>query len=834
MMDFFEALVRTEGFHPHGYCYLWKPGLIWLHVISDVLIGLAYVAIGFGLAHFVRRARGELPFSGMFVAFGVFIAACGATHFVEVWTLWTPVYWLAGGVKVVTAAASVFTAIALPPLIPVALRTITAARLSEQRRADLGVANERLLEMDALKTQFFAHVSHELRTPLSLIIGPVDRLLASETMPQDERRQLQTVRRNAELLLKHVNDLLEVASLQAGGISLEYRAADLAALARRAAAHFDSVGEAERVALRLEVPPALPAELDPDKIERVLFNLLGNAVKFTPPGGEVRCVLRADEPGDPSAGPRGRAILEVHDSGPGVPAAFRDTIFEPFRRIQGTLERRHEGTGLGLAIVADLVKLHDGTVRVEDSPLGGAEFVVELPLVAPPGTPVAPPGAPAAEPHAPAPSRVAPAPAATDDAPEPDAAAGPVANADLPLVLVVEDNVEMNRFISETLADEYRIARAFDGGTGIRMAMELHPDLIVSDLMMPHVSGEGLVRELRRTAEMDATPIVLLSARADDEMRVRLLANGAQDYLTKPFATEELRARVANWIGMRRARDVLQRALDTTLGDVEQLARQIATRNADLSNALEAARLAVQEAEIANRAKSDFLSVMSHELRTPLNAILGYAELMAEDLGGTLSDEHRGYLVRVKRSAEHLRNLVDEVLTFARLEAGEEASAATPVDVREIAEEAASLVAAEASARGLALRVETAAEPVRVQGDPTKLRQILLNLLGNAIKFTDEGEVVVSVQMQGGEAVLRVRDTGIGIEEADLGRVFDPFWQVDASRTRVAGGTGLGLTITRRLVETMRGSIEVASVPGRGTTFVVRLPAGGGAEPDPA
>src|SRR5579864_7358424 len=144
MFNFLRRLFETGGFMPHGMCYRWDPGLIRLHLVSDLLIGLSYVAISLGLAFFVRRARKDVPFSWIFLGFGVFILACGATHFMEVWTLWTPVYWLAGAVKVVTAAASVVVAIVLPPLLPKSLALIRSAGLSERRKFDLEDANDLL------------------------------------------------------------------------------------------------------------------------------------------------------------------------------------------------------------------------------------------------------------------------------------------------------------------------------------------------------------------------------------------------------------------------------------------------------------------------------------------------------------------------------------------------------------------------------------------------------------------------------------------------------------------------------------------------------------------
>jgi signal transduction histidine kinase len=815
MADFLQGLFRTEGYHPHGFCYLWQPGLVWLHVISDALIGLAYVAIGFGLAYFVRQGRREqLPFSKMFVAFGIFIAACGATHFMSIWTLWSPIYWFSGGVKAVTAGASVFTAIALPPLIPIALATLAAARVSESNRVDLEQAHTRLQEMDELKTQFFANVSHELRTPLALILGPIEQILREDRLDEGDRRRIETVQRNGELLLRHVNDLLELAKLEAGRMELEYRRTDLARLVRRVTAHFESVALTRSASLTIEAPEELPAEVDPPQIERVLFNLLGNAVKFTPPKGEIRCVLEILE--RPGSYTMPAARITVHDSGPGVPPDQRERIFEPFRQADGGAGRSHGGSGIGLAIVSDLIELHRGSVRVEDSPLGGAAFVVELPLEAPSGARV--------EQEEIATGSIRPAlPDLQEVGAPPHAEGEPQGDPDRPLVLVVEDNHEMNRFISGILADRYRIARAFNGKQGIEQALELRPDLIVSDVMMPEITGETLVQEVRRNPDLDATPILLLSARADDEVRLRLLREGVQDYLVKPFSPEELRARVGNWMEMKRARDLLRGALDTTQGDVEYLATQITARNRELQEALEALRLALQEAEAANRAKADFLSVMSHELRTPLNAIVGYVELLEGEIGGPLNDVQRGYVERVKVSGQHLRGLVEEVLTFARIEAGAEQVAEQTVDLRDVVRDAETIVAPAAAEKGLDLEVHMPEEPILVETDPERARRILVNLAGNAVKFTEEGRVILTLEVEGGWSVLRVEDTGPGIESEHLEKIFEPFWQADPSTTRSAGGTGLGLAITRRLVELLGGQIQVTSTVGKGTSFVIRF-----------
>ena len=231
-----------------------------------------------------------------------------------------------------------------------------------------------------------------------------------------------------------------------------------------------------------------------------------------------------------------------------------------------------------------------------------------------------------------------------------------------------------------------------------------------------------------------------------------------------------------------------------------------------------------EAAMAANRAKAEFLAVVSHELRTPLNAILGYTELFLLGIPRPLPEDLRGHATRIETSARHLLRIIEQILAFSRLEAGREEVHPEPVEVVELVRETAALMQPLAEQKQLRFELDLPGAPLPAETDAGKLRQILLNLLSNAVKFTDRGVVGVALRAAEGEMELAVRDTGAGIAPAHLERMFEPFWQADGSRTRQAGGTGLGLSVTQRLAELLGGSVEVESVLGEGTTLRVRLP----------
>ena len=253
----------------------------------------------------------------------------------------------------------------------------------------------------------------------------------------------------------------------------------------------------------------------------------------------------------------------------------------------------------------------------------------------------------------------------------------------------------------------------------------------------------------------------------------------------------------------------------------------VATDVSDLVRARIAAENSQREALAASRAKSDFLARMSHELRTPLAAIIGYGELLVDEITGPINEEQKRQLQRIRSSANHLLSIIDEILTLARMEAGKERVELRDVELSDVMESVATMAEPLASAKGLAFRMNVVPGDMTIHTDAVKLRQVLLNLLSNAVKYTDDGEISVTTETRDGVVDFMVTDTGVGVGSENLEKIFEPFWQVEQTTTRRAGGTGLGLAVTRQFVELLGGSIDVQSSLGQGSTFRVSIPRNG-------
>jgi signal transduction histidine kinase len=255
-----------------------------------------------------------------------------------------------------------------------------------------------------------------------------------------------------------------------------------------------------------------------------------------------------------------------------------------------------------------------------------------------------------------------------------------------------------------------------------------------------------------------------------------------------------------------------------------ELEGRIAAATADLAEQNERLMWQSEELGKANKLKSDFLASMSHELRTPLNAVIGYSALLIDGIPGKLLDRQLDYVKRSRSAAQHLLSLINGILDLAKIEAGKMPINIESVTIREIFLEVSQQIAPMISSKNLTFSSEISPDCPTIETDKTKVKQILLNLVSNAVKFTNRGEVRVTAQCGGRAVLLEVHDTGVGIKQEEIEAIWEDFRQLDQSRTREFGGTGLGLSITRRLTQQLGGQVTVSSEFGEGTTFSVRLP----------
>lgn len=334
---------------------------------------------------------------------------------------------------------------------------------------------------------------------------------------------------------------------------------------------------------------------------------------------------------------------------------------------------------------------------------------------------------------------------------------------------------------------------------------------------------------------------VVITRLTDDAGRHIGFAKVTRD-LTERRAAEERRIadaiRVAREETARRDAETNAEALEEQMLELEQqreelqtLAEELSQTNDELQDATMAAEVAHREADearaqadSANQAKSMFLAVTSHELRTPINAIIGYTDLMADEIVGPLNEVQRRHIARVRMSARHLLALIENVLTLSRVEAGRESVAVVDTDLCLLARDSAELLSPAVTAKGLALDLSIPEEPCRALTDATKVRQIVVNLLSNAVKFTDRGQIALTLAPYDHMVRIDVRDTGIGIAPSALPLVFEAYWRAEPDRPNPRGGTGLGLSVAKRLTTILGGTLEVESEPGVGSTFTLRLP----------
>ena len=769
-----SQIFESAGFIPHGHCYLWQTNLVGLHILSDGLIALAYYSIPIMLIYFMRQ-RQDTPFQKVFFLFGGFIIACGTTHIMEIWTLWFPTYWLSGGVKAITALISIYTASELVFLIPSALALPSSAQLMAANQALEKEINER-------------------------------------KRAENDRKQIEVALRNSE---EQFRNAFENASIGMAIVSLDghwlkvnpalcqivgYSPEELLGLT------FQDITHPDDLDLDISyVHQLLAGTISTYQLEKRYFHKQGHMVWILLVGSLVQ-------------------------DGQGNPLHFIAQIQEITARkeAQKTLELQsvimhNMAGGVCLIKASELTIVYtnpkfDAMFGYTDGELAGQPVGV-LNYV--------------------------------DTEVTPDAS-----------VLDIVTQIEQNGEAKYEVCNKKKDGRLF--WCRVHTSMFEHPEYGTV-----YVAVQEDVTELKQAEQalqattnrlnflLNYSPVVIFSCKPggnyeatfisenikdvfgyestafleDDEFWVHNLhpddvervLNGLANPFVNDFYLHEYRLRrsdgVYRWIlcQLRLIRDRAGRPVEM-LGYLIDINDR---KQAELE--LEQAK---EAAETANRAKSMFLSNMSHELRTPLNAILGFTQLMSYD--PVLTPELQNDLAIVNRSGEHLLELINDILDLSKIESGQMTLYLSDFDLKKLLRSIEQMLQFKAKSKGLKVIVERDPNlPQFVHTDEKKLYQVLVNLLGNAIKFTNQGSVTLRVRSEQSDQTscrlsFEVEDTGVGIAPTEIDSLFKAFVQAEAGN-KLNQGTGLGLAISQRFVQLMGSQIRVQSTLNRGSIFYFEL-----------
>jgi signal transduction histidine kinase len=644
-------------------------------------------------------------------------------------------------------------------------------RKVEQRTDELRGASQKLSDalsqlqdLDRAKTDFFNNVSHELRSPLTLILAPLEDMAAGRVPPGGMEASIGAMQRNAARLLHLINQLLDLAKIDAGAMTISPAPVQLVGLLRSIVHGFEPAAAQKGVAIILNAPEALPnVVLDASWIESAVTNLVANALRMTDRGGSVRISIED----------RGAEVaISVADDGPGIPLDDHKKVFERF--AQGDSNKRMVGgTGIGLVLVREAARLHGGDVTLVSALGEGATFTLRLPRKPAGMASIVPPG------MAPRPLTVPPRvssdpPPLTGDADRP----GPAPNA--PLALLVEDNPELLHFMADVLSVRYRVRGARNGQEALALAPRIKPDVVVSDVAMDVMDGYQLCRALRAAEETRTLPVLLVTARTDISSILTGFEAGANDYVLKPFHGHELLARVDVHVRVRRM--------------VQELALQ--ERHA---------MLGVLAASVA------------HQVRNPLTSLVSGLPAMRRRIGPKIDGPSLELMDVMIECAERIERLTQDLLDLSRVDR-EEGGDYRPSDGLR----AALRLFRTRAAEGVTIEDDVETSDI-IQGRVGDMNHVFMNLLDNALRAIGErGTVRVYGRMHNGFYVARVEDSGPGVDEETARRIFEPFFT-----TREAGqGTGLGLAIARQVVHAAGGTIEVGRSSLGGAEFTTRIPLG--------
>jgi len=790
--------------------------------------------------------------------------------------------------------------------------------------------NEALEELDRSKTVFFSNISHEFRTPITLMLGPLEELLQKNVsgLANEERQHLETTHRNALRLLKLVNTLLDFSRIESGRQQASYVRTNISTFTENLASNFRSVMEKAGLEFGVQAEKiARPVYVDRQMWEKIVFNLLSNAFKFTLEG-KITVRISAEEE---------FFCMTVEDTGIGIPENELPHMFERFHRIQNAVGRTYEGTGIGLSLIMELVKMHGGAIGVESRVGTGTKFIVTIPY---------------GKSHLPEDLVFE-----TENVPEADISSAYLQEAgfimdvsnDRPqpsesqknsregAVLIVDDNADMRQHLESIVGKIYKTVKAVNGAEALKVMNREKIALVLSDIMMPVMDGVELLKHLKENSATAEIPVVLITARAGEESRIEGFETGADDYLVKPFSARELLARIKVQMELSKKRNAVNRQLtdlfvqaptaivilkgpefvfelanDRALEIISRTKMEVAGRKAaDVMPELAAQgfihlmeqvyhsgeRVVVEETPLrytshgqevsiyvkfvfqplidedgsisgimilgddvspqvlarkkieeneenlekqvaqrtgellkANKELESFNYVASHDLQEPLRKIQTFINLVEKNKDNPVATEK--YFQKINQSTQRMRDLIQSILVYSRLsKTGEEL---VDTDLNKILGDVTSDLELLMEEKGATIQSDPL--PV-IKANALQMHQLFSNLISNSIKFSRQSPMIrIQAQVVAGKEMnladkinpqqqylrLTFRDNGIGFEPRFKEQIFNLFQRLHGKDE--FSGTGIGLSIVKKIVEQHNGFIEADSQPGEGAVFNIWIP----------
>lgn len=674
-------------------------------------------------------------------------------------------------------------------------------------RYELDQSRQKLLEVDKLKNRFFANISHELRTPLTLLLAPLEKIRNEKNLLLDEETNscLKVMYINTMRLLKLINDLLDLAKLEEGKLEIKSAAINIPFFIKGLISSIQGAIKRKGLKFTSYIQEDINnVSADQDKLEKILLNLIFNAIKFTPEGEHIEIKITKTEK---------NLIFKIIDTGIGISEKDIPFIFNRFWQVDASMRRIHQGSGIGLSLVKELIEAHGGSISMSSQKNKGTTFTVNIPYKPAPSNP----------PQTKESVQLNENPSSDDwletlyrkaeyspflTRPQKAPQFKKIRQDNRPEILIVDDEPDILQFISSEMSREYTVLEAVNGQEAIEKAKMHQPDLIILDMMMPKKDGIEVCKELKLDPSTENIPIILLTARADEKTKMNALFAGATDFITKPFSSSELYARVKNLI------------------KTSCLQRKLTEQNQTLGNSLK--EIKQMEIQLIQTEKLASLGRMSagiiHEINNPLNFLNSIIYVLAQKRKILPKEESHKYnetINDLEEGINRIQEIVSNLRTFAHPDQGEFSS----IPILEVIDITLKLLSNQWKDH-VSVEIDIHVNH-RVYGNKNFLIQILLNLIQNAIdsvklKHSEKSttKILIHSQIKDELLYLTLHDNGVGIDKQHLDKIFDPFF----TTKDVGDGMGLGLSICYKLIQKHKGHIKITSTLGKFTELILELP----------